>query len=268
MKKIFNNEQEKYIRDNYQFISYKEIANKFNCTERQVRSWISNHGLRKNRIFNNRFFQHIDNPTKAYWLGFIYADGYVVKAKHGTEFGIELQRNDRYALEYLNNLLGNKHIIYDKHECKQILNNKDISETYSSILRVYSKPLVNDLISNGIVPNKTYSDIFPIVKNKLFFDFLRGYIDGDGCLYINKNLLYIHITSSNKYILNNIKSFLNKKYNISPKLYFENERKFRLYWTNKDDVKKTLDLIYKNKKEFCLKRKYEIYNNYYYGSPS
>lgn len=36
---------------------------------------------------NFNFFDEIDNPKKAYWLGFIWSDGYVAKRKRLSSSG-------------------------------------------------------------------------------------------------------------------------------------------------------------------------------------
>ena len=41
---------------------------------------------------NEFFFDEIDSEEKAYWLGFIYADGYV--NTNGNKFGINLSLKD------------------------------------------------------------------------------------------------------------------------------------------------------------------------------
>ena len=41
-------------------------------------------------FFNEDFFEIIDNENKAYWLGFIYADGYV----SAKSLVIELHKDD------------------------------------------------------------------------------------------------------------------------------------------------------------------------------
>lgn len=51
--------------------------------------------------YNENYFDTIDTPDKAYWLGFIYADGYITKYTHGSNvFGITLAEIE--PLEKLN----------------------------------------------------------------------------------------------------------------------------------------------------------------------
>ena len=277
-KSLINNSEEIFIRDNYLTMTSTEIGKALGITGKQVRGWIKNHiknPQSKIRQFDNRYFQKIDIPRKAYWLGFIYADGWIsspIKSNNPNcrayEFGMELKSSDRYILEELNHDLGDKHIISNMHKEIRILNNKNESITDVSRLRVYSKDIVTDLYNNGIDYNKSHSKIFPIVSDSLFPAFLRGYIDGDGCIHkMKENHLAVHITSGTSNCLKYLQERLKKDFQIKSKIYSEEiqgyNTKYRLYIFRKEDVKKLLDLIYKDDNVPMLTRKYEIYTNFY-----
>jgi hypothetical protein len=259
---IFSREDIDYIRENYLEMTYGEIAKELGFTEKQVKGWINHNCDKKVRTFNDRYFDKIKTPNQAYWLGFIYADGYVIKrtSVRNYELGIQIQSCDIKLLEDFNNELGGVHSITYSHDEKYICGNPKISITDSVTLRIYSKNIVDDLIKNNVIQNKTQSPIFPIVKDDLFFDFLRGYIDGDGCIYINQDKVtasQIHITSAHDEILNYIKDKLSL-YGINSYVYKEKERKHRIYVNHKDAIK-LLDLIYYDKNVQKLNRKYEKY---------
>jgi hypothetical protein len=257
---MFSNEDMEYMRSNYKIITYKEIANNLGYTERQVRGWINNNCDKKLRKFNDDYFSIIDSPNKAYWLGFIFADGWIHKdiKNRNYELGIELQLSDIKQLNDFNNELGNAHDIVEKHSEKYICDYHKKSITDSVVLRVYSKKIVDDLIRHGVVENKTKSTIFPKI-NDYFFDFLRGYIDGDGCIYVNdKGYMVVHITSANPDVLQYIKNKLSKDYDIKSNIYQEKENKYRIYF-NKINSIKLLDFIYYDDNVQKLNRKYEKY---------
>ena len=270
---LVNEVSAKFIRDNYHCMTSTEIGKIIGITGKQVRGWIENHinnPIPKRRRFNDRYFEIIDSPRKAYWLGLIYADGWISVSNDGSnyEFGMELTRSDRYILEELNRDLGDVHIIYDNHKELLIANNHKKSIVDTSELRVYSKTLVGCLRKNGIVLKKTKSNIFPVVDDSLFPAFLRGYIDGDGCIHkMSNNHLAVHITSATLKCFEFIKNKLKNDYNIESKIYSEPIdgycTKYRLYIFRNDDVKRLLDLIYREMDAPMLIRKYEIYKNYY-----
>nr|DAH59436.1 MAG TPA: LAGLIDADG-like domain [Caudoviricetes sp.] len=263
-KKLFSESDKKYISEHYLTESYKDIGDKLGYTARQVQGWVNNHfkGKIKIREFNSDYFKYIDCPAKAYWLGFLYADGWVVynEQRRNYECSIQLQAGDLAILQDLNNRLGGIHHIEFRHKEFKILNNSEISITDSYTLRIFSKEIVEDLISHNILPNKTQNPIYPIVDKELFFDFLRGYIDGDGCIYYNskKNALAVHITGAHEDVFKYLQSVLYEDYNISSGIYNETDRKYRIMLTGKNAIK-LLELIYRNTSAPKLERKYSKY---------
>lgn len=254
----FTDEDIDFIKENYLKMTYSEIGKELGFTERQIRGKINNMHLPKNRKINDDYFDEINTPLKAYFLGFIFADGWICANENprNYEFGMELQSQDKYILEKLNEELGSQNIIY--HSDPKIVDIKGqiAHSNHTDYIRVYSKHLVLGLKNNGIETNKTKKDIFPIVSNELFFDFLRGYIDGDGCYYTNKRNTYMHITCASTYPLNYIHEKL-LKFNIKTSIYTEHENKHRLMCTNNDSMKLLINHLYYEDDLFCLKRKYE-----------
>ena len=267
MKSIFTIKQIEYLKINYDKMSYKEIADNLGFTERQIRGKINGMGLVKIRQFNDEYFKNIIKHNQAYWLGFIYADGYVVlNQKSGNcELGIELKQTDIELLECFNRELGNVHKIHIQHKHKNF--NGYQYETDSCIIRIYSKKIVKDLMNLSVYPNKTNRNEFPKCDN-LFWDFFRGFNDGDGCLHISKrNHMFIQLTNSNKDFLNYLKDNIYLLLNIQGSIYQETDHKYRLVYFRKNDVKLLLDTIYKDENCIKLQRKYNIYKSHY-GSPS
>lgn len=268
MRRLFTDEQEKYILDNYKTMPYADIASHLGFTERQVRGRINGLGLKKrDRQYNKNYFKIIDTPDKAYWLGFIYADGWIINNTNaGTyELGIELQRKDRRHLEKFSEAIGGNFKIVDKHQFKRIAGAYYTSETFSSVIRIYSKSIVKDLIRHGVVERKTASDMYPQV-DQYFIDFLRGYIDGDGCLYFDKihgkDRMTVAITSSNEKGLTYICEKLKQEYNVNSRVYKLKDRKYRLIVYRAEDVDRILGLLYYSDDVVCLSRKLEKYKTY------
>lgn len=263
MKSIFTKEQNDYLRKNYNKKSYKEIAEILGFTERQIRGRINNMGLSKIRKFDKSYFNNIDSGEKAYWLGFIYADGYITRHKETRtyELGIELNSRDDYILQKFAENLGNVHNVEYKHQEKSF-NGYNYS-TDSCVLRIYSKQICEDLIKLNVVPNKTNSELYPKCNN-FFFDFLRGFLDGDGCIYVDKkNRIMINFTNSNYDFLNYINNQVNSLIGISGKIYKEKDKKYRLVFFRQNDIYILLDKIYENLSNSYLVRKYDIYMSYY-----
>ncbi len=261
---LFSNEDVNFIKDNYLNMSYREIGNILGVTERQVRGKIGTLGLKKYRTICDDYFNVIDTPIKSYFLGYLYADGWVVynTNKSNYELGIMLQIDDEYILEKLNEELGGQNIIsYREPRDIKMSNGQIIHSGKQSCLRVYSKNIVEQLISHGVVPNKTQKEIYPIVDDNLFFDWLRGYIDGDGCFWSMKNNYYMHITCATDKVLYYIKDKL-ETHNIKTKIYKENDNKYRLMCIDVESMKILINKLYYNENIFCLRRKYELIKYY------
>lgn len=256
--RLFNEEQVKFIIENYETMTATEIGAALGFTKRQIDGKLAKLGLHnKRRKINDLYFKDIDCPDKAYLLGFIFADGYLVNGDAHYEFGIELQQQDRFIIDKLNAALGGNCAIEEK-EPKDIVykaTGQIIHKNQSVKLRVYSKKLQESLIKNGIVYNKTHSNIFPRVDGELFFDWLRGYIDGDGCYYTDNGHTYMHITSCADGVLLYIKERL-EEYGIKTQIYCENNTKFRLFCTSEEMMIRLVNRMY-SKNCLCLTRKYE-----------
>ena len=260
---IFSTDDIQYMINNYQTMQCKDIADHLGFTERQIRGKLNNMGYTKNRKINDHYFDQIDTPLKAYFLGFIFADGWIVcnKQTRNYEFGMQLQSGDKYVLEKLNAELGGLNIIQHTEPCQREICGKIAHVGSTDILRVYSKNLVLGLMKNGIETNKTLKSTHPIITDEFFFDFLRGYIDGDGCYWEYKKHYYLHITCATDTILKYIQQIL-QQYNIETRLYFETDRKYRLMCVNITEMQKLIPLLYPSDDVFCLSRKYQRIKSY------
>lgn len=256
-----------FMKNHYLDMKYSEIAEILGYTERQIRGKINNMGLTKIRDVNDHYFDIIDTPLKSYFLGFIYADGWIIynEDRSNYEFGMELQSQDKYILDKLNEELGGCNMMCHYNPKTVIIKNHIANKNHSDCLRVFSKNIVLGLMNNGIETNKTQKSIYPIVQEELFFDFLRGYIDGDGCYWKRGNNYYMHITCANDSILTYIQEKL-LSYNITTHVYQENFRKYRLICTNIQSMKSLVSLLYPTENVFCLSRKYKKIKSYLTGS--
>lgn len=131
----------------------------------------------KKHDYNEAIFELIDNEEKAYWLGFLYADGCV------TVIGIKsvkisLQAEDEEHLAKFRDFI-----------CPTLpivpywARIKKIEKQYNSVrVTATNSKIVDDLIALGCYPDKTEVIDFPFdkVPFELLRHFIRGYFDGDG----------------------------------------------------------------------------------------
>ena len=258
--RIFSKDDIDFIKTNYKSMTSAEMGMALGFTDRQIRGKCCDLGLSgKRRKIHSDYFEDIDSSLKAYFLGFIFADGWIVKndTSSSYEFGMTLSSVDKYLLELLNDELGGQNIIYH-HDPKEVLVcKKQVAHSgHCDTLRVYSKKLVCDLVKHGVETNKSLKNTIPIVDDRLFFDFLRGYIDGDGCYYTDNNQTYMHITCANKSPLEYIQNKL-KQFNIKTQIYTENDKKHRLMCTSFNEMTKLVNCLYYQDDLFYLQRKYE-----------
>ena len=148
-----------------------------------VARWLKSKGIKMRK--NGRggglkedYFEIIDTEEKAYFIGFLLADGCIYSPKNQSlSLNLEIGQKDRYILEKLKSELG----MVDKKTCIRILKN-------TCFIRFNSNKLCSDLEKSGITPRKTFTAKFPNfdqIPKYLFHHFLRGLFDGDGCISVS-----------------------------------------------------------------------------------
>ena len=191
-------------------------------------------------MLNENFFDVL-NEKSSYWLGFLYADGYVrMKDGKSGELKLKLKDTDKCHIEKFL-----KHLECDK----PIKCGVDNKSKFCSVT-VYSNLLVNRLFELGCLNNKTQKIRLPILDSNLMNHFVRGYFDGDGSISKVKkrpNSFIVSICSNiefNRELLNFLgygKDFL-----------FENYSVIKIWKLM--DIVNFRDYIYKNSETF-LERK-------------
>lgn len=114
----------------------------------------------------------------AYVLGFFAADGSMLKNKSGGHF-IEFNITDRNVLCFIRTAVGSNHKI-----TKRPSRNSEWKNIYR--IQIGSKEWFSDLSYLGFTQRKSNTLQFPNVPKKYVCDFIRGYFDGDGCVYFKK----------------------------------------------------------------------------------
>lgn len=269
--KSWSDEEIEYIRENYQRLSVKEMAKELNRTPNAVKLKAERIGCKKYPYnCNYDYFKNIDTADKAYWLGFIYADGYVTINHNSNSgcVGIELQASDVDHLKKLNkNISGNYPITFYDKECELCNNDK---QHKMCKIRIFSINMANDLINNGATVDKTYTMSLPDLSDELMPHFIRGFFDGDGNLYITKkNKIRCSFYSVNVDFLEQLKSYLYGN-DINSYLYISKHNEsnykdlYRLEIAGSEYTEKFLQYIY-NDNQICLDRKFKKYYEYYVG---
>lgn len=214
--------------------------------------------------FDEHIFDVIDTEEKAYWLGFIFADGYIgstplkKEKKSVYNFELSLQIGDRSHLEKFRNFIQyEKPITVNSYRCRLMISNKHLWETLNSY---------------GCTPRKSLTLQFPnesIFKERsLIRHFIRGYFDGDGCYsrHIHSKTVSPHLliigTSD---FLSKIVKYSSIEGTVRHDKRHSNETMFLDY--NKENSIKLAKFLY-DKASVYLDRKYKLYNFFKEGSRS
>ncbi len=125
------------------------------------------------RKVNKDFFK-VWSGDMAYILGFFAADGYMTVNKRGGQFWC-IDINDSILVE------GIRAVIESNHKIS--VRRRHDGNNFSFRLQIGSIEMCDDLRKLGFGPNKTHRLAMPDVPDEYFGDFVRGYFDGDGCVW-------------------------------------------------------------------------------------
>jgi len=148
----------------------------------------------------------------AYVLGFIYADGAVEDCRKSSRTCyLSMTNTDLELLKKIRDAMSSSHNIYLRKGGPAIIKGKRCIQRDCHVLRIGSKIMYQDLTDLGLCPRKSLIIKMPVVFEKLFNYFLRGYFDGDGCIHIDKlkRRLKIIFTSGSGIFLDQLKKKMN-----------------------------------------------------------
>lgn len=197
-------------------------------------------------IFNYDYFEKIDSEEKAYWLGFIAADGNVREGKKSVNlFELSLKLSDSSHLEIFKDAINfKKPILKDHFRCRLML--ADV---------VFCK----NLIDKGVVPRKSLILKFPTeeqVPTELIRHFIRGYFDGDGCISNPlKRAISVSLLGTNDFLKKCLETIGHEDRKLIKDKRNTNVQMFILNGKNAINF---LNLMYKDSNVF-LQRKYYRY---------
>ena len=265
-KKVWSQDELNYMSKYYSIKTNQEIANDLNRTKKSIEMKAIRLGLKKpeKRHYNDTVFENINDEHKAYWLGFIAADGTINfdEVSHNYELSLELKSiDDNHIKKFIEFIETDADVQYRTRYAKSIN-----CTTNTAFVRIYSKKIIEDLIDKNVKPKKTFTIEHPKIEDAFFIWFLRGFFDGDGSIYFyNKRQCYQgNITCANKYFLDDIRIKLFNNYSINSYITkYINKYNTPIYQLNikgKNNAINFFKLLYE-KSNIHLDRKYELYLN-------
>lgn len=203
---------------------------------------------RFNHDMKEDFFEKIDTPSKAYWLGWLITDGCISK---GYTISMSLQERDLEILERFQNDLGLSGKI-------KIFNKKYYRLSFCC------KKMVEDLSKYGVVKNKTFTVTIPDVNDELLPHLLRGCFEGDGGISKTLRKKYNRYEyeigfTGNIECVNRFNILVSKLTGIAPKNIVKNNSICRVRWSSITEMYNILDKFYGDCGEHKLNRKYKLF---------
>lgn len=122
-------------------------------------------------VCDHTFFREIDTEAKAYWLGFLAADGHVTRR---NEVKLVLSSKDRCHLAEFAAAIGSP---------KGVRTNRSSLGYETAVFSLKSSPMATDLAVHGVVSGRMNADLSPRVAPEMVRHYWRGYVDGDGWVY-------------------------------------------------------------------------------------
>lgn len=260
----WTDEELNYIKNNYREKTFKEMSQYLNRTDNAIRLQCSRMGLKKTPyVCDYHYFENINSEEKAYWLGFLLADGWINKNENtnaGT-VGIELQYGDIEHLKKFNKSIKGNYKITDRwRPC--FLSTKDKKKKHHAcVIRVFSITMYDSLIKLGFTNNKSFDGSIPKIRKDLFKHLIRGYFDGNGCVCCTDKKFVVYFSTASEQLNQDIIKILEEQ-NIPVSNYsYINEYGTTMYAPTINRIQdkiKFLDWIYKDSSIY-LDRKFKKY---------
>lgn len=240
------------------------ICKIFGVSKHKIRTLLKNNGVKskssKKYYYNDNIFENIDTEEKAYWLGFLYADGYVrVRKDNSSELRLKLSIVDKQHLIKFKEFISidvNIPIVYNEYKN---------SKSYK--ISINSNKLVNDLINLGCVNRKSKIIKFPnFLSQDLISHFIRGYFDGDGSISYSDKQIGLNFVSGSQDFLKEIATKLALFTGCKTANLVGSAESYKyIQFSSKDDLYKLYDYFYNNSTIYMDRKKEKytfIINNF------
>lgn len=264
-KKLQEGDKEKMCLLYQEGLSAPKIAEKFGVQHTLVLRYLEDAGISRRSAeechrkypINEDFFDVIDTEEKAYFLGFMYADG--CNHKEANYASLALDVSDREILVKLASLI----YLENPESHVKIQDRTHENKGLTAYFTINSKHICKQLEKLGCIPAKTLKLEYPEwMPAQLHRHFIRGYFDGDGCLHLNTKLnesSYFKITST-KSFATTVKNIIKNNVNVNVGIYLCTQTSivFDAQSAGDRQVEKIMKWLYSDSTIF-MKRKHDIF---------
>lgn len=210
---------------------------------------------------NENYFDEINTGNKAYVLGILYADGNIGSKKNTV--CLSLSKDDVDVLEKIKNDMESERPLYFRNFKKY---NRNQNDQYALI--VNSKHMHTIIQKYNLIPCKTHYLQYPdFLKDNQHSHFLRGVLDGDGCIHKpygkNGKVKLVDICGT-KSFCDGAKKIIEKFLDIHCSVIRvrNGDSTYKITISGGLQVKKFLKWIYSDADIF-MERKFKTYKTYY-----
>lgn len=213
---------------------------------------------------NESFFEEWTEDM-AYVLGYFVADGCVFVNSRGSHY-LEFDSTDKELIEKVKKILDSQNKIGIRKRP-----DKNWKDSYR--IQIGSKKMFADLKELGFGPRKTDNLKFPQVPKRYISRFVRGYFDGDGCVFFkdytekDKNDLRVILSSSfrsnSHQFLIDLKNNLQRHARLRGGSITEKERGTELSYSKKDSIRLFEFMYRRATSDKFLERKYRTFQSFF-----
>lgn len=246
-EKLFADAAAHYVENG---VSAREAGRVFEIGKDRITTYLKENGLlrkKKDLTYDETFFDVIDTEQKAYWLGFLFADGHVSKERNMLE--ITIKGEDKGHLEKFKRDISFKGDVTDKDVT---LNGK----IYPAARIALYGQIKESLMSSGYTLEKRLR-VYPNIPIELDRYFIRGYFDGDGSIYKARGNAAITIIGYESF-LTTIQDKLIGHCGLTKVKLYNQKKTVREYKKERSQALKILHFLY-DKSTVYLDRKYNKY---------
>ena len=250
-----------YLASKYGFKTGKSIS------DRLIKAGIVPRNAREckavNKQYDENIFSNINEYWKAYFLGLLYTDGYIVKRQNVNSYCIGLDQVDFSCISFLSQMTNKNYTVCKPRVCSGVISDRTIMSSEKYRITFDSLKMAEDLFKLGVFPSKTYScfipeNLYAHTYNKYI---VRGIIDGDG--WIRKDGREFFISSASEVFLESCKAVLELCGMTNLKISKKEIKSYADHYTIRSALQSNIEILKQIYDiPFGMNRKYLLVNQY------